>query len=87
MRAGTLTETTAGLPEPSAEPTLSCENSLRGTDSLLALAWLDAGLSRAAGRPASPLPAAGEAGPQEEDLLARLPAQPGGFSRVFFSPN
>lgn len=28
-----------------------------------------------------------ETDPPEEDFLARLPAQPGGFSRVFFSPN
>lgn len=47
MRAGTPTETTAGLPEPSAEPTRSCINSLRGTDSLPARAWLDVGPSRA----------------------------------------
>lgn len=53
------------------------------------------GLSRDAG--ALPLPAAAggadtpevtlETDPQEEDFLARLPAQPGGLSRVFFSPN
>lgn len=65
------------------------------TDDSQGLAWLAVGLSRDAG--ALPLPlAAGEADtpevtpetdPQEEDFLVRLPAQPGGFSRVFFSPN
>lgn len=42
------------------------------------------------------LPAAGdtqapdmrlEADPEAEDFLVRLPVQPGGFNRVFFSPN